>query len=210
MQTNKEPRETYKKKHVVDTDETRMSVRNYLEHQDLRYCLNIANSQQKITSAVEFGCGFGRMTQVLTEFTSDVVGFEREPLLVAEASELIPSVKFIQLDDLSATGVAAEKFDAIITFTFLQHLIDSVVTDVTKEMLRCLKPGGHVLICEETDKNHTMGDPNNPNKICTTGRSIEKYKRLFAPLSLKHSTKRRIEPGYERENTGDYMLFGTA
>ncbi len=164
-------REIYKRKHVVDVNDTKMMVRTYKEHCDLRSCLNIVRNQKHISSAVEFGCGFGRMTQVLTEFTSDVFGVEREPQLVNEARQFIPEIEFINVNDLSSTGLPSDRFDLITTFTFLQHLASPTVKSVAQEILRCLRPGGYLVICEETDRSHIMGDPNNPNKICTVGRS---------------------------------------
>ncbi len=41
------------------------------------------------------------MTQVLTEFAEDVVGIEREQLLVNEATCLIPDVKFTNIQIIS-------------------------------------------------------------------------------------------------------------
>ena len=83
-------REIYKKEHVVDVDDTPLAVRTYMEQRDLRRCLNIVNFGKTIESAAEFGCGFGRMTQVLAEFTSDVTGLEREHLLVDDGRKYIP------------------------------------------------------------------------------------------------------------------------
>ena len=123
---------------------------------------------------------------------------------------MIPDVNFIRIDDLSNTGLETGKFDVIVTFTFLQHLTDKFAEQVAHEMLRCLKPYGHIIICEETDIHHMMGDPKDPNKICTIGRSIKQYERLFPSLNLIFSAKRKIEPGYQREDTGDYMVFARA
>ena len=200
-------REIYKKEWVVDTSDSRLSVRNFLEHRDLRLLLNVVKSQKQIHAAAEFGCGFGRMTQVLTEFSRDVTGIEREQILVDEAVSLIPAAAFCQSDDLSQTSFPDDSFDVIITFTFLQHLIDEVASKVANEMVRCLNPGGFILICEETDVNHQIGDPNNPNKICTIGRAVDTYKEFFPTLNLKQLRRREIKPGCDRKNTGEYMLF---
>ena len=208
MRTKTDKREIYKKQYVVDVGDAEFAVRNYLEQRDLRYCLDIVNRRKPIVSAAEFGCGYGRMTQVLTEYSSNIIGFEREHFLVDDAVRLIPDVKFLQLDDLSETDMPSNCFDVIITFTFLQHLIEPVVRKVTQEMLRCLRLGGHIIICEETDSNHSMGDHADPKKICTVGRSVKYYMELFMPLNLIYQSKRNIEPGYEREDTGNYMIFG--
>lgn len=207
LKYNPHDREIYKKEWVVDVSDARLAVRNYLEQRDLRKYLALANERHKITTACEFGCGYGRMTQVLTEFATQVDGVERETSLVQEAASLIPGVNFHQRDDLSRTGLPSVHYDVILTFTFLQHLIDAVAEQVAREMIRCLKPGGHVLICEETDIDHQMGDPGDPNRICTIGRSIAQYRHLFAPLELVTSGRRQIEPAYERADAGDYLLF---
>ena len=133
MQAKTEKREIYKRRHVVDVGGTELAVRNYLEQRDLRCCLDFVTSRMPINSAAEFGCGFGRMTQVPTEYSSNIMGFEREKFLVDDAVGLIPGVKFQQVNDMSETGM---------------------------------------------------------------------------PLDLIYQLKRSIEPGYERENTGDYMIFG--
>lgn len=197
----------YQMKDVVDVSNAEISVRNYIEQRDLRCYLALANDKKRITRALEFGCGYGRMTQVLTEFTSNVVGIEREQPLVDTARRLIPDVVFHQADDLSSVPLENESADMIITFTFLQHLIDDQAQKVVWGMIRCLAGGGHILICEETDENHIAGDVDDPAGQCTIGRSVEKYCEYFRPLVLEFTAPRRIEPGYPRENTGTYMLF---
>jgi SAM-dependent methyltransferase len=197
----------YHMKDVVDVNDAKMSVRNYIEQKDLRCYLNLINNNRKINKAVEFGSGYGRMTQVLTEFASEVIGLEREQSFVNEATKIIPNVTFIQANDLSSKVLEGDAFDVIITFTFLQHLIDDRAQKVIKEMIRCLKTYGHILICEETDDRIIDGNINDPLGICTIGRTVKRYCEYFEPLVLEFIAPRRIEPGYPRENTGTYMLF---
>lgn len=197
----------YEMKDVVDVNDANMSVRNYIEQKDIKCYLNLINNRKKINTAAEFGCGYGRMTQVLTEFASKVVGLEREQSFVNEAVALIPDVTFIQVNDLASKILDGDTFDVIITFTFLQHLIDYEAQKVIKEMSRCLKTDGHILICEETDDTHIYGNINDPLGRCTIGRTVEKYCEYFNPLVLEFTAPRRIEPGYPRKNTGTYMIF---
>ncbi len=197
----------YELEQVVDADATRLSVRNYLEQKDLREILQQVDKKKKIKKAVEFGCGFGRMTQVLTEFTDRVIGLEREQKFIEEACQLIPRVIFRQVDDLSLTPLEDQCADVILTFTFLQHLIDDQAKKVAKEMIRCLERKGHILICEETDEGHGAGDIHDPMGQCAIGRSAKKYSEYFHPLCLEHTKPRKVEPGYPRQNTGTYMLF---
>ncbi|MDJ0714527.1 MAG: class I SAM-dependent methyltransferase [Prochloraceae cyanobacterium] len=197
----------YQMKDVVDVNDAKMSVRNYIEQKDLRCYLSLINNKRKINAAAEFGCGYGRMTQVLTEFASKVIGLEREQSFVNEAVTLIPNVTFIQVNDLSSKILSGDTFDVIITFTFLQHLIDEQAQKVIKEMIRCLKTHGHILICEETDETQIFGNIHDPLGQCTIARSVEKYCEYFNPLVLELTAPRRIEPDYPRENTGTYMIF---
>lgn len=197
----------YKVEQVVDTDVAKVSVRNYLEQKDLREILNRVDKKAKIKKAVEFGCGFGRMTQVLTEFTKVVTGLEREKYYVEEANMHIPTAVFRQIDDLSKVPFDDKCVDLIMTFTFLQHLIDDQARKVAGEMIRCLGKNGHILICEETDEDHVAGDIHNPLGQCAIGRSVKRYSDIFKPLDLEYTKPRRVEPGYPRKETGTYMLF---
>lgn len=192
---------------VVDADDANLSVRNYIEQGDLRRYLGRIDGWSKINRAAEFGCGYGRMTQVLTEFALDVIGFEREQALLDRATDLIPDVTFIQRDSLSYVEHDGDPFDAVISFTFLQHLIEAEAAKVAGEMMRYLSPMGHILICEETDETHVAGDTEDPLGQCTIGRSVATYCQLFAPMKLAFSARRRIEPGYSRQDTGTYLIF---
>ncbi len=192
---------------VVDVDGPRLSVRNYIEQRDLREHLSRIENRESIRTAVEFGCGFGRMTQVLTEFAPEVIGLEREPEFLEQASRLIPDVRFIQADDLSVPVLEASSCDLVITFTFLQHMIDEKAQETIQQIIRCARSPGHVLICEESDASLCMGEIDNPRGRCTIGRAVETYSEYFKPLELLFTAPRRVEPDYHRDNTGTYMLF---
>ncbi len=199
----------YEMEYVVDTNDAAYAVRNYLEQKDLRCYISLAHNMHPVMRAAEFGCGFGRMVQVLTEFAPEVIGIEREALMVEEAGKLIPDVTFHQADDLANAPIDNNSLDLVTTFTFLQHLVDTQAKRVIQEIKRCLHPKGHVLICEETDQGHISGDINDPLGQCTIGRPVNRYEALFSPLKLRFTAPRRIEPGYKRADTGTYMLFAS-
>jgi len=198
----------YQLNQVVNVNDADLSRRNYIEQEDLKGYLRSVSDKIKISKIIEFGCGYGRMTQVLTEFTNDVVGIEREPFFVNKACKLIPNITFIQAEDLSSVPFKNKIADIIITFTFLQHLIEIQAIKVIKEIIRCLKPGGYVLICEETDEEIKHGDIYNLRGAnCCIGRSLKTYCNYFKPLSLEFTASRRVEPTFLRKNVGMYMLF---
>src|SRR5205809_904957 len=76
---------------VVDVDGPRAMLRAYLEQRDVRTLL-ATRHRGRVPAACDIGCGFGRLTSLLGEFADTVVGFEREPGLVATARALMPAV----------------------------------------------------------------------------------------------------------------------
>ena len=100
-------RKTWTPTDVVDVSGPPALLRNYLEQGLVRDCLQRAAMTTPITRAYDVGCGFGRLTPVLSEFASVVVGFEREATLIATARQLLPALEFIEvatLDDLAGAG----------------------------------------------------------------------------------------------------------
>ena len=79
---------------VVDVDGPRAMLRTYLEQRDVRELCASVGSALPLASACDIGCGFGRLTPVLTEFAERVVGFERETGLLSVAQSLQPSIDF--------------------------------------------------------------------------------------------------------------------
>jgi len=76
---------------VVDVDGPRAMLRAYLEQRDVRTLL-ATRHRGRVAAACDVGCGFGRLTSLLGEFADTVVGFEREPGLVATARALMPAI----------------------------------------------------------------------------------------------------------------------
>lgn len=197
----------YRVEDVVDVDGIEFGVRTYIEHRDLRAIMNLVHCRHPVRTAVEFGCGYGRMTQVLTEFASEVTGLERESEFVARATPLMPNIRFVQCDDLARVPLKDDCMDFVLTFTFVQHLIDRQAMAVLQELKRCLRKPGFVLLCENTDENQVVGDIDDPAGNCTIGRAVETYESWAAPLKLVYTQPRRIEPGYPHPKVGTYMLF---
>ena len=145
---------------VVDVDGPRAMLRAYLEQKTVRELLAVVCSRDSHASAVacDVGCGFGRLTPVLTEFAARVVGFERERDLLATARRLQPALDFRPIDTLTALPAEAAAFDIGLVFTVLQHVPEPEVRDVIDEVRRIMKPDGVLLLCEETDPTLEAGD----------------------------------------------------
>ena len=209
-------RVVWKREHVVDVGEAAFSVRTYLEQRDVRALLagvidpgdqRDRQGQRRSRAACEVGAGYGRMTVVLTEFFDEVVGFEREPHFVEEAVRLLPTIRFQHVVSLTELPASDNAFDCALTFTVLQHLTDPVAAKTAGEISRILGPGGHLLICEETDPGHKSGAVDDPDGACTIGRPVSEYEMLFPAFTLLDTRPRRIEPTYPRSDVGTFMLF---
>jgi SAM-dependent methyltransferase len=191
---------------VVDVDGPRAMLRAYLEQRDVRTLL-ATRHRTRVAAACDVGCGFGRLTSLLGEFADTVVGFEREPGLVATARLLLPEIDIRAIERLSSLPAPDASFDIGLVFTVLQHVPEPAVRDVVAEILRIMKPDGTLLLCEETDVTLEAGDRAHGELGYTCGRAPEVYAGWLAPWRLVAARPRVIEPGYPRPDVGTYMLF---
>lgn len=191
---------------VVDADPTRLSARTYLEQRDLRRLIETHLPEGRVASACEIGCGFGRMTILLTEFADEVVGFEREKEFVERARSIHRGVDFRQVESLSHLRVENDSFDLAVTFTVLQHLVNAQAFEVVGELKRVLR-GDVAILVEETDPDHVWGSVDDPGGACTIGRPVEVYQEWMHPFVLVEATPREIEADYPRADVGEYMVF---
>lgn len=192
---------------VVDVDGPRAMYRAYLEQRDVRALLAPLAGATRLRAACDVGCGFGRLTPVLTEVADSVTGFEREAALAATARALQPSLTFHVIDTLSALPAETGAFDIGLVFTVLQHVPEPDVRRVIDELRRIVRPDGWLLLCEETDASLEAGDRAAAHLGYTRGRPVERYAEWLAPWSLVATRARVIEPGYPRADVGSYMLF---
>jgi SAM-dependent methyltransferase len=193
---------------VVDVDGPRAMLRAYLEQRDVRELYASVSSGARCASACDVGCGYGRLTPVLSEFAEHVVGFERETGLLSIARPLQPSVEFRSIDTLRRLPAETGSFDLGLVFTVLQHVPEPEVLDVIDEVRRIVRPDGCLLLCEETDPALEAGDRSRADLGYTCGRPVASYEEWLAPWKLLTTRRRSIEPGYPRPDVGTYLLFG--
>lgn len=179
------------------------AARTWREHNALREfffneieSLFYLNSPDAL-SACEVGCGYARMTPVLREFATEVVGFEREPHFRDIARALHPEIKFPETNDIWNLNAIDFEFDLTMTWTFLQHVHECHIKQVAKEISRITKEW--LLICEET--THPKMVTNDLGQHICTGRLPGEYQELFPDFFLIRTIKRPIDDG-------ELMLFG--
>jgi SAM-dependent methyltransferase len=192
---------------VVDVDGPRAVLRAYLEQRDVRELCASVSTGTRVASACDIGCGFGRLTPVLTEFAERVVGFEREPGLLAIARSLQPSIEFRPIEALRTLPAEKATFNLGLVFTVLQHVPEPDVRTVIDELRRIVRADGYLLLCEETDDTLEAGDRAHAELGYTCGRPVTTYESWLAPWKLVATRRRSIEPDYPRPDVGTYMLF---
>lgn len=192
---------------VVDVDGPRAMLRAYLEQRDVRELCASVSRGARFASACDVGCGYGRLTPVLTEFADEVVGFERETGLLNIARPLQPSTEFRAIESLRRLPAETGSFELGLVFTVLQHVPEPEVVAVIDELRRIVRPDGYLLLCEETDAALEAGDRSRADLGYTCGRPVASYEQWLAPWKLLMTRRRSIEPGYPRSDVGTYLLF---
>ena len=94
-------------------------------------------------SALDFGCGVGRLTRALSEYFPSCCGVDISISMIDRARELTPSCKF-HVNERPDLGLFADQsFDLVYTSRVLQHLPSvSLIAGYIAELIRVLRPGG--------------------------------------------------------------------
>lgn len=91
-------------------------------------------------SALDFGCGVGRLTAALAEMTGDAVGIDISEGMLAEAR------KRARAGLAFAAELPERNFDWIVSIIVLQHIAPERGYDLLRALLARLAPGGGVTI----------------------------------------------------------------
>ena len=171
--------------------------RTYFEQQALWQFIRSAYAGNFIKLAVEFGCGYGRMLPVLSEFTTgisdrslqnDVIGIERDQELARIALSLEPHYLIHCVNSFAdvQSKIADKSVQLILTYTVLQHLTDEECRQTIAQMKRILDPKGFIVICEDT------GDVSGPDYY---QRTVDQYQDLFIGMKMFSQAPRQFEDG---------------
>jgi SAM-dependent methyltransferase len=189
-------------------------IRTYVDHNGLRKFLSEVPGGLKLQRVSELGCGYGRMSLVLTEFADETWGFERETHLVQMAQRLVPEVRFRNVGSLASLPEGDGSFDLAMTFTVLMHMTDTDVKSTLAEMKRIVGQG-HILLMEKTEPVDLGNSEGNGSDWISIGRQIPTWEEWMHPWRL---LKTQVRPSvFEREayanihkevnDAGTYMLF---
>jgi len=97
------------------------------------------------TSALDFGCGVGRITRALAEHFEDVVGVDVAPSMLQRAQVLnagIPHCRFVLNRARHLRRFASGSFAVVYCRLVLQHVRPALARCYIPELVRVLAPGG--------------------------------------------------------------------
>lgn len=125
------------------------SVMEYLDSFDFQINKN---------SALDFGCGVGRLTQALANHFSLVVGVDIAKSFIELARQhntKIETCKFLLNEHNDLALFSDNEFDFIYSNIVLQHMKPHIALQYIKEFLRVMKPDG-VLVFQIADSRKSM------------------------------------------------------
>ncbi|WP_290813152.1 class I SAM-dependent methyltransferase [Halovivax sp.] len=175
-------------------DRPAFAARTYYEASQLRDV--IADLDRAVERSAEIGPGYGRLSPWIAERSAEHYGIEPNARQLETARTLYPDVEWVEAT-VQELPFEADFFDALVSWTVLQHVPPAAIEAAVDRIGRVVAPGGSVIICEET-----AGEANSH----TWPRSVERYRELFEPATLVDRRERAVEPTYEGD-AGEVLVF---
>jgi SAM-dependent methyltransferase len=95
-------------------------------------------------SALEIGCGIGRLARCLAADFAEVIGVDVSPEMIARAQAgAVPRTRFLAVSGGDLEGVESASVDFVLSFAVFQHVPDKdAILRYFSETARVLRPGG--------------------------------------------------------------------
>ncbi len=129
-------------------------LRNEMTRQSLMSLLQAG----KKDDILDFGCGMGRLSHHVAKKARSVAGFDPSSEMIRVAREKYgaqPNLSFSHPIEASLPDARA-CFDKIFSVWVLQHIGDQELETLLRQFARLLKPGGKVVILEQTRQSRLV------------------------------------------------------
>jgi len=126
-------------------------------HTVLTYVQSLGLSPDKHSSALDFGCGVGRLTAALSGHFDECWGVDISPTMIqlaAKFHESNPRCRFLLNDTSDLRQFKDGYFGFIYSSIVLQHIQEKHVQSYLSEFIRVLKAGG-ILVFQIPDRDCT-------------------------------------------------------
>jgi ubiquinone/menaquinone biosynthesis C-methylase UbiE len=110
-----------------------------------RHIARIGICIDRMSPALDFGCGVGRLTRALTEYFPECCGVDISPTMIRMAQEWnrdLPQCHFLLNEDADLKILPDNSFGFVYTSIVLQHIAEPYSRKYIAELVRVLKPGG--------------------------------------------------------------------
>ncbi len=137
----------------------------------------------KSMTALEIGCGAGRMTRALADMFGRVIGVDVSGEMVELANRALadrPNAEALQNSGADLEVLGDRKVDFAFSFIVLQHIPEfAVVRNYVREVARVLRPGGVFKFQVQGDWRPGMGEPDTWQGCAVTTLDIRHWEHSF-------------------------------
>ncbi len=100
--------------------------------------------EPKGKTALEIGCGIGRLARCLADDFREVIGVDVSPEMIARAQAAgIPRARFLAVSGADLAVIDASSIDFVLSFAVFQHVPDRIAIErYIEETARVLRSGG--------------------------------------------------------------------
>ena len=120
----------------------------------LDYASRVGLCIDKMSPALDFGCGVGRLTRAMAEYFPECCGVDISPTMISVAQDLNREHQrcYFQLnEDIRLQRLQSNYFGFVYTSLVLQHIAAPSSHQYIAELVRVLKPGG-VLVFQAPER----------------------------------------------------------
>jgi len=100
-------------------------------------------------SALDFGCGVGRLTSALSRYFGTVIGVDISPPMLEHAGRILadhPGCRVVLGDGPDLAAFSENSFDLVYSSLVLQHMAPELADAYLAEFVRVVRPGGAIVL----------------------------------------------------------------
>jgi SAM-dependent methyltransferase len=156
-----------------------------------------------VERSLEIGCGFGRLSPIVAEFSRHPTGIDINDRALDLARRCYPALTF---ERASVTNLSwpDDHFGLVVTWTVLQHIRPEFIDQAISEIRRVLTDDGVLILCETTTP---VSDEDLAVKH-TWERGRDFYAERLSPFRLHWSTSmNEIDRLDDVDAPGELMVF---